>query len=106
MCIRDSHKRALIHDITIISGRTFSANIYGCASNNEPKRKLVPSAVAEDNFATPLLKASKKLFTKSFNKMKAKTNIIKIAKKIFFTFICLHASKILKKPTIFLIYIF
>ena len=36
-----------------------------------------------------ILKASKKLFTKSFNKIKAKTNIIKIAKKIFFTFICL-----------------
>ena len=43
----------------MINGRTLSANIYGCASNNEPKRKLVPSAVAEDNFATPLLKASK-----------------------------------------------
>ena len=46
--------------ITIIKGRTFKAKTKGLFSNKLPNTKVVPSAVADDSFATPGLITSKK----------------------------------------------
>ena len=43
----------------MISGKTFKAKAKGCCSKREPNTKDVPSAVAEDSFATPALITSK-----------------------------------------------
>ena len=39
---------------------TLRAKAYGCSSKSEPNTNEVPSAVADDNFATPALITSKK----------------------------------------------
>ena len=46
--------------MTIIKGNTLRAKAYGCCSNREPNTNDVPSAVADDSFATPALITSKK----------------------------------------------
>ena len=87
--MRQCHNNALMQDITMISGKTLSANAYGCASKRLPNRKDVPSAVADDSFATPALTAAKNPATYSLKSRKPKPIITAIAVKIFFIFISL-----------------
>ena len=87
--IRQCHNNALILAITIIKGRTFKAKTKGLFTNISPKTNLVPSAVADDNFATPALITSKKPATEGLSSIKANKTIAAIAAIIFLTFIAL-----------------